>query len=249
MSETCDRFEMESIAENRHFNADDSSEFSDLDERDRWTDSTSNSDCSQSDDDISTSSSTTLKLELEKQNVLKNNLSIVGIPQKRDEDLRGIFLKVCKLLGARISNNDIKSIRRDILRSMIHIEFRDHEVKAHICKYSHAKYLWSDEVMRLPSGMMRSRIYINDQMTYFYKQMWEIGRMARKNGLIFTSWITDRGFMTKRTSTSQKRYFLSPQHLNRYVGSLHKMDKQGTEKRSGTVPRANITKRRRIERR
>lgn len=239
---------MESMAEERRLNSDDSSEFSDSDGNDRWSDTTSNSDSSQSDDDISTSSSSALILELEKQNLLKNNLSIVGIPQERDEDLRGIFLKVCKLLGARISNNDIKSIRRDILRSMINIEFRDHEVKAYICKFSHAKYLWSDEVMRLPSGMMRSRIYINDQMTHFYKQMWEIGRMARKKGLIFTSWITDRGFMTKRTSTSQKRYFLSPQHLNRYIGSIRKLDKLRTKERLGTVSCPKTTKRRRSKR-
>lgn len=226
VSETCDRFEMESIAEDRQLHGGNMSDLSGLGESSRSTGSTSDSSDSADSDIGSNSSSSTLKMELLKQNELKNNLSIVGIPHVRGENLQAIVFKVVKLLGAHISHADVKTIRRDNLRSMIIVELRDHEVKAHICRYSHSNYLWSDEVMRLPPGMMRSRIYINDQMTYFYKQMWEIGREARKKNLIYTSWITDRGFMIKHTLKSKRRYFLSAQDLNRYIESIRKVGKQ-----------------------
>lgn len=245
VSETCDRFEMESIAEDRHLNDGNSSDFSGLGGSSRSTGSSSDSSESAESDEASNSSSSTLKLELHKQNQLRNNLSIVGIPQVRGENLQALVFKVCKLLGAHISYADVKTIRRDTFRSMIIVELRDHEAKAHICRYAYSNYLWSDEVMRLPSGMMRSRIYINDQMTYFYKQMWEIGRDARKKNIIYTSWITDRGFMIKRTLDSKKRYFLSAHDLNQYIEGIRMVGKQ-QKKRTFDTETKLASKRRRM---
>lgn len=240
MNETCDRFEMEeAIAEeqhhhNQHRDNDTSDSSSDDDsydyngsgvgnKSDPWTDSTSNSSFESNQASTVSSASTIRKTELNKQNELRNNLSIVGLPHVRNENLRAMFLKVCKLLGSPISNDAIRHVWRDTARQVINIELRDHHVKAHICKFSHARYLWTDDLIRLPSGMVRSRIYINDQMTHFYKQMWEIGRQARKSRLIYTSWISDRGFMVKRTAASKKRYFLSAIELNRFIDQLRKM--------------------------
>lgn len=235
VSETCDRFEMESIAKEQHFHhqyqfggrdtsdSSDDNDDSDDDGSNPWTDSSSNSSYESDRGSIISTASTIRKTELHKQNELRNNLSIVGLPHVRNENLRSMFLKVCKLLGSPITNDAIRHIWRDTARQVINIELRDHDVKAHICKYNNARYLWTDDLMRLPAGMVRSRIYINDQMTHFYKQMWEIGRQARKSRLIYTSWISDRGFMVKRTAASKKRYFLSATELNRFIDQLRKM--------------------------
>lgn len=248
MGETCDRFEMEAIAEDRQLLDDDSSEFSDFDGSKHSINSSSESSDTEFDsDDMSNSSSSTLKFELQKQNSLKNNLSIVGIPEVRGENLYALFFKICKLLGAQITRADIKSIRRDTFRAMIIVELRDYAVKSHICRYSHAIYLWSDDVVRSPSGIMRSRIYINDQMTYFYKVMWEIGRAARKQNLIHTSWITDHGFMVKRTKFSKKQRFLSAQQLSRFIDSIQKAGKQQKKRKYDmNLISTSTSKRRRI---
>lgn len=189
------------------------------------------------------------KIELKKQNELRNNLCIAGIPQIRDENLRDIFIKLCKLLGAKISDKDIKWIRRDFPRSVITVELWSHNVKLHIARCSHSNYIWSDEVIRLPSGILRNRIYINDQMTKFYKEMWEIARNARKKKLIQTSWITDKGYMVKRTSTSQKRYFLSSRELTFYINKIRNADNNCNQKplrrSASSSPDFNIAKRRR----
>lgn len=251
MSETCDRFEMESIAEEQHQHhhhhhrhhphrgrdmsydddstSDDDSD-DDSDNSNPWTDSSSNSSIESGEASSVSSASSNRKTELQKQSKLRNNLSIVGIPHVRNENLRAMFLKVCALLGSPITNDAIRHIWRDTARQVINIELRDHDVKAHICKFSHARYLWTDDLMRLPTGMVRSRIYINDQMTHFYKQMWEIGRQARKGRLIYTSWISDRGFMVKRTAASKKRYFLSATELNRFIDQLRKMKSHNKKK-------------------
>lgn len=262
VSETCDRFEMESIAEEQHLHhqfgggrgchdssdsSDDSNDSDDSDsddiDSDPWTDSTSNSSYESGRGSTVSSASTIRKTEMHKQNELRNNLSIVGLPHVRNENLRSMFLKVCKLLGSPITNDAIRHVWRDTARQVINIELRDHDVKAHICKFSHARYLWTDDLIRLPAGMVRSRIYINDQMTHFYKQMWEIGRQARKSRLIYTSWISDRGFMVKRTPASKKRYFLSAAELNRFIDQLRKM-KSYNRKNAAT---ARDTKRRRLD--
>lgn len=202
----------------------------DSDDSNPWTDSSSNSSIESGEASSVSSASSNRKTELQKQSKLRNNLSIVGIPHVRNENLRAMFLKVCALLGSPITNDAIRHIWRDTARQVINIELRDHDVKAHICKFSHARYLWTDDLMRLPTGMVRSRIYINDQMTHFYKQMWEIGRQARKGRLIYTSWISDRGFMVKRTAASKKRYFLSATELNRFIDQLRKMKSHNKKK-------------------
>lgn len=257
MSETCDRFEMESIAVEHHqhhhrhqqlnvrdrgrdtsdSSDDNDSDFDSNDKNQPWTDDGSTSNSSFDSDRLSIVStvSTTQKTELNKQHELRNNLSIVGLPHVKSENLRAMFLKVCKLLGAPTTNDAIRHIWRDTARQVINIELRDHDVKAHICRFSHAKYLWTDDLIRLPAGMVRSRIYINDQMTHFYKQMWEIGRQARKNHLIYTSWISDHGFMVKRTAASKKRYFLSAVELNRFIDQLRKMKRYIKTKKTATA--------------
>lgn len=235
---------MESIAEEHHHRdrhrdtSDDSSDDdSDGDDNDTdpWTDSSSNSSYESGQASTVSSASTIRRTELHKQTKLRNNLSIVGLPHVRNENLRAMFLNVCKLLGSPITNDAIRHVWRDTARQVINIELRDHDVKAHICKFSHARYLWTDDLMRLPTGMVRSRIYINDQMTHYYKQMWEIGRQARKCRLIYTSWISDRGFMVKRTAASKKRYFLSATELNRFMDQLRKMKSYGKKKGAATT--------------
>lgn len=210
--------------------SDDDDSDGDSNDSNPWTDSSSNSSIESGEASSVSSASSNRKTELHKQTKLRNNLSIVGLPHVRNENLRAMFLKVCKLLGSPITNDAIRHIWRDTARQVINIELRDHDVKAHICKFSHARYLWTDDLMRLPAGMVRSRIYINDQMTHFYKQMWEIGRQARKCRLIYTSWISDRGFMVKRTAASKKRYFLSATELNRFMDQLRKMKSQNKKK-------------------
>lgn len=222
--ETCDRFEIDESAKQQQPTS----------HNRRYRDANDSSD-----DSSSTSSSSDFEsavppsyaIELKKQNELSNNLTLHGIPQIRDENLRGIFLKLCKLLGAQISGTDIKSIRRDYPRTVITVELWSHNKKMHVARCSHSNYIWSDEVIRLPPGIMRNRIYINDQMTHFYREMWEMARDARKKKYIQTSWITDQGYMVKRTATSGKRYFLSPRDLANYINKIRNAENNRHKKR------------------
>lgn len=229
--DTCDRWEIDASAEQQHQQQHSGHRTSSTRKNHKDFDFTTDSSSSSSSSDLDIGSvPSTYKLELKRQNAFSNNLCITGIPQIRDENLRAIFLKLCKLLGAKISDGDIRSIRRDFPRSVITVEFWTHNVKMHISRCSHSNYIWTDEVIRLPPGIIRNRIFINDQMTKLYKTMWEIARDARKKNIIQTSWITEHGYMVKRTQTSQKRYFLSPRDLTNYINQIQNSNKRNLKR-------------------
>lgn len=166
-------------------------------------------------DDLSESSSDS---ELNKQNKIIKNATIEGVKWRKDEDLCEIFAEICKRLGSSVKISDIESVYRMHNKSeVIIVEFKDLNVKERFIYRSARVYLWNSDLRRIPQTSGKKRIYINNEMTRFYQNLWNIARKERKRGVIYSVKISKYGLEIKRTSKSKGKIILKRSELLRFL--------------------------------
>lgn len=156
--------------------------------------------------------------ELRSQNRLINNLCIYGIPYFENENKNAIFLNMCSMLQANVNKRDISRISRAPGRNaLLIVELKSFEVKQRILQCAYMQQLWSSDLIQLPNGMPKTRVFNNIHTTKFYGRMAKIARNAMKNQKLFIFWITKFGFLVKRTKNSPDKIVLSPNELIDYI--------------------------------
>lgn len=178
------------------------------------------------------SSMPSLMTELEQQNQLDNNLSVLGFPRLRNEDLTEMFLKLCKKLKANVSHRDIVRIyRTNGVNESVIVKFQNYETKVMVKNCAHTKDVWTNDLFKLPSNEKPTKIFINLHTTRFYGKMVSIAREARKSQNIFSYYLCKRGLIIKRTEKSKERIVLSSNELMDYIHG-NKKGKSSAQKRS-----------------
>lgn len=164
------------------------------------------------------SSMPSLMVELDKQNQLDNNLSILGFPRMKNEDLMDMFLKLCKKLKIQISFDDVSRIyRNNGVNEPVIVKFRNYENKVMMKNSAHLRDVWSNDLFKLPAGEQPTKIFVNLHTTRFYGKMVSIAREARKTKSLHSYYLCKRGLVVKRTETSKERIVLSPTELIEYI--------------------------------
>lgn len=162
--------------------------------------------------------------ELQKQNQLDNNLSIIGLPQSRDHSVLEMFLKYCKKIKADVSANDVLDIYRDggDINDTVIVKFKNYELKNMVRNYAQLRLVWTNELVELPPGEMASKIFTNLHTTRYYGKMLNIAREARKSDSLFSYYLCKRGLAVRRTENSSERIVLSTSELINYIyGNKH----------------------------
>lgn len=178
------------------------------------------------------SSMPTLMTELEQQNQLDNNLSILGLSRLKNEDLTEIFLKLCKQLKVNVSHRDIVRIyQTNGVNEPVIVKFRNYETKVMVKNSAHLRDVWTNDLFKLRSNERPTKIFINLHTTRFYGKLISIAREARKNGKIYSYYLCKRGLIVKRNENSKERIVLSNNELMDYIHG-DKKSKSSTEKRS-----------------
>lgn len=168
--------------------------------------------------------------ELRAQNRLINNLCIYGIPYFENENKDAIFLSLCAKLQANVTQRDVAKITRAPGKNaLLIVELSKFEVKERILRCAYMKQIRSSDLIRLPDGMPKSRIFINIHTTKFYGRMAKTARNAMKRNLLHTFWITKYGFLVKRNENSKDTIVLSSDELNDYINQ-RKQSKINREK-------------------
>lgn len=169
--------------------------------------------------DMATSSPNALYSELNKQNKIIKNVTIEGVKWCKDEDLCEIFEEICKRLGSSVEIADIESIYRMHKKGdIIIVEFKELAVKERFIFRSSRIFLWNSDLKRVPqTGRRRKRIYINNEMTRFYRSLWNIARKQRKRGIIYSAKISKYGLELRRTSKSKAKIILKRSELLRFL--------------------------------
>lgn len=158
--------------------------------------------------------------ELRQQNRFMNNIIVYGIPQmnarENREDLMEIFLRLCRRLNVDVSRCDIIDVSR-FKKNQILVKFHSYHIKDKVRIASRSKPTNLSNLMKLPSNIQSSDIFVNHQTTKFYLEMDVMGRKAVADGKIYEYNITANGFMVKRTKDSHERIILSLRELKDYI--------------------------------
>lgn len=162
--------------------------------------------------------------ELHKQNQLDNNLSIIGLPQRRDDNVLEMFLAYCKKINANVTATDVVEIYRDggDINDTVIVKFKNFEIKNLVRNHAQQRLVWTNELVDLPDGEMATKIFTNLHTTRYYGKMLNIAREARKSESLFSYYLCKRGLAVRRTETSSERIVLSTSELINYIyGNKH----------------------------
>lgn len=165
--------------------------------------------------------------ELQKQKLLKNNISIYGIPFNADEDLVEIVKAVFKFYNIELNVSSISGTYR-VKKSvnLIVVKFKDFEMKDLIMKAKSEKILKLTDLFATSSAT-NEIIYINNHTSPFFGKLLYHGRQCVKEKKLFSCWISSNGFMVRKTENSSPAEMKSVEHLMSFVNATTNKTKRG----------------------
>lgn len=145
-------------------------------------------------------SSSGIDIELQKQLGIRNNISISNIPSYENENLFDIIKIVLSLIGInKFEVKDLANAKR-VAKSkskLIIASFADYGMKLEVMKKKTARSIMVSDLFDRGDKTAGQRVYINTQLTPFYSNLSFRGRDAAANKLIYSSWISNSGFLVK----------------------------------------------------
>lgn len=161
----------------------------------------------------------TAMTELQKQNQLDNNLSIVGLPVLPNADnVLEMFLSFCKSIKAKVSAADVVDIYRDGgVNDTVIVKLKNFELKNMVRNYALLRPVCTNELVELPPGEVATKIFANLHTTRYYGKLLNIAREARKTDSLFSYYLCKRGLAVRRTENSTERIVLSTSELINYI--------------------------------
>lgn len=196
----------------------------------------------------SKSDSLAYTVELNKQQNLRNNITISGIPFTAGENLTNLALAVFMHIGAIVSADDISSSYRFKFGDMFVIKFHKYDTKAAVMEAkSNTEILLADIVgatAESTSSNEKKMVYINTHVIPFFGHLLSRGRRAVKEKQIHSCWMTNNGVVVKLTSESKETivktignlYQLCGKPLNDHSSTKTKPTSKRTAKDQETSP-------------
>lgn len=149
--------------------------------------------------------SATYNNELQKQQALKNNISIYGYPKEDNENVIEVALKVFAAFGVTFSQNDFASVYRTSIKrpkfSAIIVKFKDFGKKLSILNSKSNKTVKLSDINGNNDSNMH--LYLNNHVTPFFGGLLAAGRQAIKDEIAHSCWIGATGCMVKLTENGQ----------------------------------------------
>lgn len=172
--------------------------------------------------------------ELQKQNQLDNNLSIVGLPRLADDNVLEMFLQFCKKIKAKVTANDVVDIYRDGgINDTVIVKLKSFELRNMVRNYSLLRQVYTNDLVDLPHDEMATKIFANLHTTRYYGKLLNIAREARKSDSLFSYYLCKRGLAVRRTEKSTERIVLSTSELINYIYGNKHDDGNNTAKANG----------------
>lgn len=149
--------------------------------------------------------SATYNNELQKQQALKNNISIYGYPKEDNENIVEAALKVFAAFGVTFSQIDFASVYRTAIKrpkfSAIIVKFKDFGKKLSILNSKSNKTVKLSDINGNNDSNMQ--LYLNNHVTPFFGGLLAAGRQAIKDEIIHSCWIGATGCMVKLAEGGQ----------------------------------------------
>lgn len=190
--------------------------------------------------------------ELSKQKQLRNNVSIMGLPQIQDEHAVEIALDVFALLNCTIKPDDIDYAYRfksnkDRTGNII-VKLLSYEHKMEILNAKAKKVVKVGDVVNCEAPIGNQFVFVNNHVTPFFAKLLFHGRQAIKNGQAFSCWLTSAGCNAKFTEEGKPFIYKSTAELNALIQkyAAASSSKTSTEQSSNQAPANDKPKKRRI---
>lgn len=161
--------------------------------------------------------------EINKQNAIARNLSIMGIPPTDNEDLVSIAMSLFSLVGCDLGRADIFGSYRvknvNSSSNIIVVKLNDISVKHRILKSKVGKELRLKDVIRCNPTNNNQVIYINNHVTPFFGKLLSEGRKAVKEKKIHSVWLSKDGCRLRFDADGVERVYRSASELYDLISS------------------------------
>lgn len=159
--------------------------------------------------------------ELQKQRLLKNNLTIMGIPSFAKESVIQTAMNVFKALNCKVSKNDIASAYRTKGKTpIIVVKLSNYEDKLLILNAKAKKTVRVSDIAECDRSVANDFVFINNHVTPYFGNLLKEGRSAVKSGQIHSCWLSSSGCVFRFEEESDPVSFNT-------VGELQKAIKNG----------------------
>lgn len=157
-------------------------------------------------------------VELNKQQTIKNNVTISGIPYTAEENLNELALNVFKHIGANVNAEDINASYRLKYGSMFVVKFVNFETKAAVMESKSNKSIPLAEIIGASMSSADGIVYINTHLIPFFGRLLSHGRRAVKEKLVHSCWMTNNGVVVKCKPESKEISIQSISQLHELCG-------------------------------
>lgn len=171
--------------------------------------------------------------ELQKQQQLKNNISIFGYPRQADEDVKKTALAIFRAFNCNFTEIDFTAVYRTEGKSpkfsSIIVKFAVFEKKLLALNAKAKKPIKLSDIMGATANQVNAQIYLNNHVTPFFSRLLATGRQATKDGIIHSCFIGTNGCLIKLKEGSKS---ISIRSLKDFDGLRTKLDINATNKRN-----------------
>lgn len=170
-----------------------------------------------------------LQIELLKQERLRNNIRLTGLPPNAFDDPIHTVMSIDNLLELDLIPSDFTAYT-DRHKSSLIVSFASHAHKRLLVNLLHQrKSLLVEEIF--PSIKSNSNIYANDQLTPYFAKLFQAAWKAKKDGLIHSASSLGGRIKVKLHETSQPIVIETEDQLNDIMNDTQPPNGQ-TESRS-----------------
>lgn len=161
--------------------------------------------------------------EWAKQNELRMNVSVVGVPPSRNENLRTIMIDLCRFFGIAVAEVDLPAVYRvgSSKSNMFIVKFSSLQLKLKLMAAKSSKNVVLSDIKSIScsSVMSNNGIFINPHMTPAVGRLMFHGRMAKRENKLHKCWLGANGVMIQMTPDSEVVTVVSLDALKGLLGT------------------------------
>lgn len=160
--------------------------------------------------------------EILKQNLLKNNLVITGIPRDYGDDTNQIMFNIAAILKVKLSRNDIVNSYRinNSYSGLIVVRFATMERRNEILHNKQRLPISLGDIFEVNGDAGSQQIYLNPHVTPHFGKLSSKARLAMKEKKIFSFFISTQGLMVKLSADSNATAVITLDHLDKLLEPL-----------------------------
>lgn len=173
----------------------------------------------------------TLQIEHPKQDRIKNNIRLTGLPPQAYDDPDDTILRIDNILNTELIPSDY-TVHADRNKSSLIISFSSYALKRFFMDRMRQKQsLFIEEIY--DSIKSNSQVYVNDQLTPYFAQLFQRAWRAKKDGHIHSASSVGGRIRVKKHENGQSHIIENETQLKEIISSnSEQMDTQHIENES-----------------